>query len=323
MGDYEYTLEDLLKYEIAIEEAFIFWDVKQKPKDENVNITVIVSNIFVGQNKEEIINRWLINNNIIKQPKLIQLGCYNVTPNTGLVAPLPSKTFHEIDIDAVYFDDGIRIMEPQQGNIQDLLKLSNGAKNIYLFTFNIGKRGIHINLPDSLNSYETIRDWKRTNNLYTYEGEYKKYSEKVNNPINITSPASKTIDIFVNVNIITNIFETEDKIYWITCQDTQSKRDILNTYQKDLVAWLNQCYIKYGFTYQGETIRNKLGRSSRTLYDENGNTHYYKYEEGWRYDDWYIDGNDCCSGGDRWQTRTYYQFLDTTLPPKKPAILDS
>ncbi|ABC65317.1 conserved hypothetical protein [Aster yellows witches'-broom phytoplasma AYWB] len=51
------------------------------------------------------------------------------------MAPLPSRTFHEIDIDAIYFDDGIRIIKPQQENIEDLLKLSNGAKKIYLFVF--------------------------------------------------------------------------------------------------------------------------------------------------------------------------------------------
>ncbi|MCQ9618815.1 MAG: hypothetical protein NOI47_000397 [Candidatus Phytoplasma pruni] len=322
-ADNNYTLEDLLKYEIAIEEAFVFWDVKQKPQDENVNIKLIVSDIFADQNKEEIINRWLINNNIIKQPKLIKLGCYNATPNTGLVAPLPSRTFHEIDIDAVYFDDGIRIMEPHQGNIDVLLKLSNGAKNIYLFTFNIGKRVTTINLPDSLHPYEAIQVWKRANNLSAYEGEYKKHSEKINNPINIISPASKTIDIFVNANIITNIFETEDKIYRIGCKDIQPKENILVTYQNDLGRWLDQCYIKYGCTYQAETIRNKLGRSSKTLYDENGNVHWYSYVTGVFLDDWYIDGNDCASGGDRWQTRTYYQFLDSTPPPKKPAILDS
>ncbi|ABC65356.1 conserved hypothetical protein [Aster yellows witches'-broom phytoplasma AYWB] len=227
------------------------------------------------------------------------------------MAPLTSKTFHEIDIDAIYFDDGIRIVKPQQRNIEDLLKLSNGAKNIYLFAFNIEKRVIHINLPDSLNPYQAIRDWKRANKLYAYEGKYNRRSASGNETF-----------ISFTINLVENIFETEDKIYRITCSDTQPKKDILMDYQPDFIKWLKQCYIKYGCTYQGEAIRNKLGRSSRTLYDENGNTHYYKYEEGWRYDDWYIDGNDCCSGGDRWQTRTYYQFLDTTRPPKKPDILE-
>ncbi|ABC65355.1 conserved hypothetical protein [Aster yellows witches'-broom phytoplasma AYWB] len=55
--DYKYTLEDLLKNEIAIEEAFIFWDAKQKPNKDKPNIKINSINIFVGQNKEEIINQ--------------------------------------------------------------------------------------------------------------------------------------------------------------------------------------------------------------------------------------------------------------------------
>ncbi|MCQ9618826.1 MAG: hypothetical protein NOI47_000408 [Candidatus Phytoplasma pruni] len=435
-ADNNYTLEDLLKYEIAIEEAFVFWDAKQKPQDENVNIKVIVSDIFADQNKEERINQYLINNNIIKQPKLIKLGCYNATTNTGLVAPLPSRTFHEIDIDAVYFDDGIRIIKEQPrtkteeikelkeeiddlieqckitknfdpsnpvkilvskierakkvkadgitakdfynygyssveeligagytllelydagysaeklvdaenaikeqintlkqeltqlpGNIEDLLKLSNGAKNIYLFTFIIEKRVITIDLPDSLNPYEAIRDWKRANNLSAYEGKWLKENGKVdfteNNSEIRLLVRSHGFPTSFTVNVVINIFETKDKIYRIVCKDGQPKTDLWTTYIKAHHAWLDQCYIKYGCTYQAETIRDKLGRSSRTLYDENGNTHYYRYEKGLMYDNWYIDGNDCASGGDRWQTRTYYQFLDNTPPPKKPDILDS
>ncbi len=272
-----------------------------------------------------------------------------------MVVPLPQETFNDIPIDAIYFDDGIRIMsespEKQQlkgfiktlqeiqqrrkqrlkeievdnlkqlmkeqikeyeeristykqeiaqlpGNIEDLLKLSNGAKNIYLFVFNTQKRAIHINLPDSLDPYKAIRDWKRVNNLYAYEGEYNKQTRNGNNLITITEPSYKEIKIPYTLTLIENTFETENKRYRITCQDTQPKKELLTTYQKDYVKWLEQCYIQYGCTYQGETIRNKLGRSSKTLYDENGNTHYYKHEEGWLVDDWYIDGNDCCPGGD-------------------------
>ncbi|MGE9276611.1 MAG: hypothetical protein ACQKHC_01805 [Candidatus Phytoplasma pruni] len=216
--DYKYTLEDLLKYEIAIEEAFIFWDAKQKPQEIQPQINLVVSNIFNDQNKEEVINHYLMENNIIEEPKLIKLGCYNTTPNTGLVVPLPQENLNDIQIDAIYFDDGIRIIEPQQGNIQDLLKLSNGAKNIYLFIFNTIKRSIRINLPDSLNPYKDIRDWKRANNLYAYEGEYNKESKSGNNPITIIEPAYKEINISYTINLLENIFETEDKIYRITCQ---------------------------------------------------------------------------------------------------------
>ncbi|MEC4559196.1 MAG: hypothetical protein U9532_03475 ['Conium maculatum' witches'-broom phytoplasma] len=88
---------------------------------------------------------------------------------------------------------------------------------------------------DSLDPYKAIRDWKRANNLYSYEGIYHKESKSSNNPITITTPAYKEINISVYVNVIGHVFETENKRYRITCQDTQPKRDILNTYQKDYV----------------------------------------------------------------------------------------
>ncbi|MGI3136038.1 MAG: hypothetical protein ACN23H_00410 [Candidatus Phytoplasma vitis] len=134
----KYTLEDILKYEIAIEEAYIFWDAKQKTKDENIRLELINLKIYPynEQTKIEEVNKYLINNNIIKKHENIQLGCYNGTPNTGLVAFLPeNKIFENKTIEAVYFDDGIRVMEPNSRTIEDLVKLSNGAKKIYLFAF--------------------------------------------------------------------------------------------------------------------------------------------------------------------------------------------
>jgi hypothetical protein len=244
------------------------------------------------------------------------------------VVPLPSRTYNNLSIDAIYFDDGVRVMSKNTGTIKDLLKLSNGAKNIYLFSFKImkaPKKQININLDDNLDPYTAIRDWKRANYLYAYEGEYNKQSRKSDTFISadeLAFLAFNGIKLSCTLNGLINIFETENNIYRIVCTDTQPKKDILSNYIKAHSAWLNQCYIQKGIPYQGETIRNKLGRSSRTLYDENGNTHYYKYEEGFFSDEWYIDGNDCCGGGDRWQIRIYYQFLDTTRPPKKPDILD-
>nr|WP_017192188.1 hypothetical protein [Milkweed yellows phytoplasma] len=328
-ADNKYTLEDLLKYEIAIEEVFVFWDAKQKPQDENVNIKIIVTEILANKSKEEVINNYLIQKNIIKQPKLIKLGCYNVTPNTGLVLPLPQETFHDIQIDAIYFDDGIRILsENQSYAIEDLLKLSNGAKNIYLFHFNVQKRKKIISLPDSLDPYQTIRDWKRENNLYTFpplikEDKYDEEIQEAETYFEVTSPSYKKFNIPFKVKIISHLFETDNTIYLILCNDNSLKIKLVEEYITNYINWLNQCYIKYGHYYSGEEVRNKFERSSRTIYDENGNTHYYRYQKGFFFDNWCIDGNDCCSGGDRWTTRTYYQFLDTTRPPQKPAILNS
>ncbi|MDC9032173.1 hypothetical protein [Columbia Basin potato purple top phytoplasma] len=376
--DNEYTLEELLKYETSIEETFVFWDFQEKPpQEEQSRINLVVSKIFTDQNKEEVINRYLIENNIIKEPKLIKLGCYNATQHTGLVLPLPSETFHEIDIDAIYFDDGIRILpenpktqslkrklewtqelkkqdkkrlnevenesfktiikeiinqkEKQIKNLQqdiiksqfytieDLLKLSNGAKNIYLFHFNVQKRKKIIELPDSLEPYQTIRDWKRENNLYTYpplikEGEYKEEIKEAEISFEITSPSYKKFNIPFKVKIVSHLFETDNTIYLIICNDSSFKIKLAEQYRTNYINWLNQCYIKYGYYYSGEEVRNKFGRSSRNIYDENGNSYYYKYVDGIFFDNWYIDGNVTA--------KTYYKFLDTTLPPPKPQELD-
>ncbi|AYJ01095.1 hypothetical protein CWO85_00895 [Candidatus Phytoplasma ziziphi] len=317
---YKYTLEDLLEYEIAIEEAFVFWDVNQKPQEENVNKELIIINMFADQNQEEAINQYLIENNIIKKPKIIKLGCYNATTNTGLVLPLPTETLNSLKIEAIYFDDGIRIIDSNKHNLNDLLKLSNGAKNIYLFAFNIQKRKVVIELHDSLDPYQAIRNWKRENNLYTSltlikEGEYDKEIKEVEIGFEVSAPiGSKKFNIPFKVKIVSHLFETDNNIYLLLCNDSSFKIKLAKQYQTNYINWLNQCYIKYGFYYSGDEVRAKFGRSSRIIYDENGNQHYYKYITGFIFDDWYIDGNEC--------SKRYYQFLDTTSPPTKPQELD-
>ncbi|MFG6084866.1 MAG: hypothetical protein AB3F67_1320 [Candidatus Phytoplasma solani] len=327
-GDYQNTLDDLLKYEIAIEEAFVFWDANVITPTNPPKIHLLQQNIYVGQSKEEAINKYLISNQITNHTKVIRPSCYNTTHNTGIVIPLPTSSYNSHTIDAVYFDAGIRIMPENTPNktytINDLLKLSNGAKNIYLFLVNTIKNKIHINLPDSLDPYKSIRDWKRVNNLYAYEGKYNRHSESRNSPIKITSGhLDKEINISLTVNLLENTFETEDKIYRITCQDTQPKKAILNDYQKDYLNWLNQCYIKYGAYYTGGQVRKMIGRSNKTLYDENGNTHFYKYTPGSWVDEWYIDGELIGYSFYNEQTqKQYHNYFDTSSPPKKPKELE-
>ncbi|WP_373402598.1 hypothetical protein [Candidatus Phytoplasma solani] len=327
--DYKYTLDDLLKYETAIEEAFVFWDANVITPTNPPKIHLLQQNIYVGQSKEEAINKYLISNQITNHTKVINPYCYNTTPTTGLVLPLPSKNFHEIDIDAIYFDAGIRIMPENTPNktytINDLLKLSNGAKNIYLFAFNTKKYIKTITLPDNIDPYTAIRDWKRVNNLYAYEGEYNRHSKSINSSIKITTPNNyHEINISFTVNLLENTFETEDKIYYITCQDIQPKQTILKDYHKDYITWLNQCYIKNGAYYTGGQVRKMIGRSSKTLYDENGNTHFYKYTPGSWVDEWYIDGKSIGYSFSNEETqKQYHNFLDTSSPPKKPDILDN
>ncbi|AYJ01221.1 hypothetical protein CWO85_01620 [Candidatus Phytoplasma ziziphi] len=107
--DRTYTLEDLLKYNFAIEETFAFWDANKITNKTEAQIHLVSQRINPGQDKETLINNYLINHNIIKTPKFIKLGCYNVTTDNGF-ENLPSANYQEKQIEAIYFDDGIRIL---------------------------------------------------------------------------------------------------------------------------------------------------------------------------------------------------------------------
>ncbi|AGL90478.1 hypothetical protein [Candidatus Phytoplasma australiense] len=373
--DDKYTLDDLLKYEIAIEEAFVFWDVNKQPTQTNVNITFVNQDIFASDNKEKAINEYLIKNKIIQEPKLIKLGCYNITPTTGLIAPLPAGGFNGIEIAAIYFDDGIRLLPENQKTsflksgiewreemikryqteneiikellpkqieslqeeikelyqeiinhqtytIEDLLKLSDGTKNIYLFSFNTKKRIKEIKLPDAIDPYQVIRDWKRENNLYTFpplvqEDDYEEQSENRDAYIEITSPAYKKISILFPIKIVKHTFETTDCCYYLVCKNDTLQIELAKQYRDAYVLWMKRCYIKPGISYSDQEIRNKFGRSSRDIYNEEGKKCRYRYDINTFIDDWYVDGIFCFGSNN-----TFYNFYDTTPPPKKPQELN-
>ncbi|WP_284928428.1 DUF2963 domain-containing protein [Candidatus Phytoplasma sp. AldY-WA1] len=200
-GDNKYTLDDLLKYEICIEEAHIFWNANQKEIDPNLNIHQQIFTIYPDQNnddfKKELIQNYLYDNKIIENKRFVDLNCYNTAFDTEIAMPFKSSIYenkkiqpiatidliiniatiknnlkiskikfnnfieedgcirrllkadtqltNEIEyldnkvkrmlpIEAVYFDNGIRYADSNI-EINDLLKLSNGAKNVYLFQF--------------------------------------------------------------------------------------------------------------------------------------------------------------------------------------------
>ncbi|MDV3189012.1 MAG: hypothetical protein Q8844_01360 [Pigeon pea little leaf phytoplasma] len=331
--DKESTLPDLLKYEMAIAEAFVFWDAKELLVPPNVNLNLVKLDILVSESKEKAINDYLIKNQIINQPKLIKLGCYNITPTTGLVAPLPAKNIWGNDeIEVIYFDDGIRVLpsESLKYTIHDLLKLSNGAKNAYLFSFETYKNTQYIKLPDAPNPYQAIRDWKRENNLYTFPPLVKEYDyeeKKIENDganIEITSPIYIKIPIPYKIQAVLHIFETDDCVYGLVCTNESFQKNIFKQYCNSFSNWLHQCPVKPGYHYTGDEIRDKFGRSDKTLYDENGTKYDYEYYEKswWQKDEFYIWGSGLgCIEHDR-NLPPFKNFLNTTRPPTKPQELE-
>ncbi|WP_284928716.1 hypothetical protein [Candidatus Phytoplasma sp. AldY-WA1] len=93
----------------------------------------------------------------------INLGCYNAVPNGPIVVPINkngSFNYNDNKIEAVYFDDGVRVFT-NCDKTDDLTKHANGAKNIYLFSFDIKEPPIDLGVVDSI-KYST-EEWIKNN----------------------------------------------------------------------------------------------------------------------------------------------------------------
>lgn len=137
---YQLTLKDLLKYEFEIERAFVFWDGHQSrltvnpPQIHLINYTDYITN-HDEQAKKNAINEYLAQHHINPHRQPMQIGSFNGAETTGMTLPLPANaTYEGKKIEAVYFDKGSRVLPTNQNYaLTDLLKLANGAQNIYLF----------------------------------------------------------------------------------------------------------------------------------------------------------------------------------------------
>ncbi|WP_284928648.1 DUF2963 domain-containing protein [Candidatus Phytoplasma sp. AldY-WA1] len=132
----KYTLDELLTHKIAIEKAYVFWDISKVQIDPNIDINIINLKYDVDTTKEAALTKYLTE--IIKvNDGYAILGCYNAVPDGPIIFPFNSDRnlyYNKNKIEAVYFDDGVRIFT-NCDEANNLIKLANGAKNIYLFKF--------------------------------------------------------------------------------------------------------------------------------------------------------------------------------------------
>ncbi|WP_284928690.1 hypothetical protein, partial [Candidatus Phytoplasma sp. AldY-WA1] len=295
-SDYKYTLNDLLKYELEISDAYVFWNANET----NLNLPIIhhIVKIYTDQNnntyKENLIQKDLFDNKITNNRIHVDLNCYNSTTNTGLSVPFDSNGayFNYERVEAVYFDGGFRLENPNI-NFNNLKQLANGAKNIHVYSFNlISKEKEYIHYEDLDDPYTSIRNWKKGNGLF-------------NDP-KVVKKSDYNWEIIGDNFILTHTVETEDKIYYIK---------FTSNYNEKLIQWKNQCDIKPGRVYTAKEIRDRFGRSSRTIYDEHGRSINYRYVEGTFIDDWYIDGSECIGSNNHFNS--YLDRLQTPTPPIK------
>ncbi|MDV3198427.1 MAG: hypothetical protein Q8888_02080 [Vigna little leaf phytoplasma] len=109
-------------------------------------------------------------------------------------------------------------------------------------------------------------------------------------------------------------FSTTNTNYIIQCSNKDLRKQIVLGERQKMQNWLNSCPIRSNQYYSGREIRNKFGRYSQNLYDEEGRIHRYSYIDGWFYDDWYIDNREC--------SRTYPNYLHTICPPIIPETFE-
>lgn len=314
------TLEELLTYKISISEAFIFWDNKETPIIED-KIELVELNAAVEYNKEKLINQYLMDNNLIQKDKYIKLGgSYNFDNEEGIYLPYTDNTYQGHIIEAVYFDEGERIVSPNT-SLADLLKLSDRTKKIYLFTFKTQKHIEHITLPISSDPYTEMRNWKREHHFIDYppliKESYYQYEE----------------------DILKHTFETDTHIYHLSAP---------TGYYERLQKWKAQCYFKSGDERNSAQIRDKVDDDSK-LYTNDPNNKIYSYHNssfvypqkdsngiyyvGIGYQTLYIpfksrnliilglDSNDdyVALYSPHWKDWEFYGYFDTTKPPPKPA----
>ncbi|WP_284928348.1 hypothetical protein [Candidatus Phytoplasma sp. AldY-WA1] len=192
---------------------------------------------------------------------------------------------------------------------------------------NLPKKDIQkIELPtDNLDLREAINKYKIENQLNNYGGEYEEKIER------------KTIEldkIELNWNNLklTNIFETEDKIYHIICENNNEFKQ----YKDQLIEWMNQCPIKKGkkcppiseikdkFKTKNRSLIKKLkklfGKGEKDItvfYDEEGNECYFEYKSSDLIT--YVMGVSTIELSEELLPNHYY---NTTKPPEKPSKLD-
>ncbi|KXT29434.1 hypothetical protein AXA84_0079 [Candidatus Phytoplasma oryzae] len=247
--NYKFTIEDFLEYRLSIQEIYCFWDInKKKNNNEKVEIFHIKDFINFNENIEDYINNYLLKNNIIQQSKLVQIGCFNKSPDTEIIFNLPQGKYNGYNISAIYFDNGIRSIDSSDKNVNDLLKMSNGAEKIYIFSIENSHKIIkNINLGLQPNPLEAILNWKKENNFFDLQGEYKEKKDFNN-----------------NIEFILNTFSQKDTIYLVKAFKDYSL-EIKEYYQK-LKKWQDQCYFKPNDILTLEQIIEKIFLFLRTRF---------------------------------------------------------
>jgi hypothetical protein len=258
----KYSIEEILKHNLSIEKVYFFWDVEKKILNPEIKIHYIQENINDKQEKINFINKYLIQNKIIDKTQLIELNCYNSDSKSGISIPLPNNLYKTKTISAIYFDDGIRKINEKKGTIENLIKMGNGAKNIYIFSFQ--ENIINIDLGLQQKPYDAINNWKKNYKLYDFSNSLYKENYKEDK------------DTKGNLKIVNCTITTKNTIYSIKVEKDYSLE--IKQYFQKLIEWQKKCYFKPNNILDFENIREKTYSKYNFLYS-NDNSGIYFYSK--------------------------------------------
>ncbi|MGI3136412.1 MAG: hypothetical protein ACN23H_02425 [Candidatus Phytoplasma vitis] len=341
----KYELIDLLKNEISISEAYIFWELKQKPQDTTKQYIEHEIDHGPVNNMQQATEEWIKNNvkgNITSNDKnwgncIVKstdsnnnyhytIKCQEKEEKQFLINLGPVNNMQQATEE--YIKNNVKgIIIDNNNNWGNCLVVSTDTNYSYAYLIKCTQLEI-IDLDDSLDPKQTILDWKKENKFIDsqYEGKWEtKISTKEANILlpliiidvdfkegKITPPTRETIDFDVSLSIVFNSFNDLNKTYLICCSDHQPKINEFKSWREKYRNWSNSPEIEAGEQYFGNAIRSRFGKSNRTIYDDYGQSHNYRYETGWT-DDWYIDNNKC--------TGIYNYNLYIDSPPSRPNFI--
>ncbi len=110
-------------------------------------------------------------------------------------------------------------------------------------------------------------------------------------------------------------FEEQAERERLAREQAERRQKEIAEYRSALQKWFRESLIKPTAYYPANAFISELARSNRTLYDIEGNTHSYTYQEGIFYDNWQFDGVEC-------DYRKYPQLHPTPppIPPKSVSV---
>jgi len=282
----KYTFDDLLKQEIAIEKAYVFWDINKAQIDPNVNIHTINLKYNSAQ-EDNILNsyyqNWLNQCEIKKDKKTLAVddhydlysnekNAQKYYSNQIYYAPQPfqvevkpydrSKMYEDQEIDAI---KNTKIFESQKTKI-------NG-KVVYYIKFNMSN---YLDYIKQINLNGDVIKWLTDFYCRDY---LKKIEMKFSHDVSLTPPQIDTTTKEAALQkYLTEIIETKDRYIELGCYNTFPDDSIAIPFNSNGYFFYNANKIENVYFDDGVRVFTNCDEANTLLKHTNGAKNIYLFQ---------------------------------------------